>query len=270
MSQCGAKTRFGERCRNNAIPGHKFCYIASHGGRTAKFSQRFFNALQNHPLVLVVTIVASLITITGFGLYLRDQRLNTQAGKIEGPAFQNRRYLSVGSARFIIDEPNGTFLKDGDLPVLSLKERNGQLLVSTTIRDAEGHVVVEIKENEWAVNKNAAYDRNYTNDAFEVRDNRGKVALQIASLGDTIHVAGIFRCRSGWSAVFAPNKGNGALIDLRPRNVGPILEVEPMCQYPSALHFQACPGVTRLAGIVQHGLGPAYRLAGALDICTRK
>ena len=191
MNQCNATTRSGGRCRNNAIPGYQSCFIASHGGRTASSSQRFLNALKNH-WFSALSIIASLITIIGFWLYLHDQQLNTQAGKIEGPTFQSQRYLSVGSARFIIDEPNGIFLKDGELPVLSLNERNGQLLVSTTIRDAKGDIVAEIKENEWAVNKNAAYDRNYPNDAFEVRDNRGRVALQVASLGDTIHVAGIF------------------------------------------------------------------------------
>ena len=68
----------------------------------------------------------------------------------------------------------------------------------------------------------------------------------------------------------APDGENGAVMVPRPRHVDPVLEVEPMCQYPSALHFQTCPGITRLAGIVRHGPGPAYRLAGALDICTGK
>lgn len=221
-------------------------------------------------VVYIVSLAAAVIGIVSYVEYLKDKRQNAQVGVISSPASAQVRYLSVGSTRFRIDSPDGVFLKDGELPILSLSLKSGKLLVSTTIRDDKGELVAELRNNEWQTNKNSIFDRNYTDNALEVRDQNGKVALQVVHFGDTIHLAGIFRCRSGWTNVFCPVPEGGAVIDIKPPGQEPQHSIAPIFEYPSELHFGSCPGLSSLEKIITHGPGNAYRLTGALDICRKK
>jgi hypothetical protein len=220
--------------------------------------------------VTIVSLAAAIIGIIAYMDYLKDKRENAQAGVITSTASAEVRYLSVGSTRFKIDSPDGVFLKDGDLPILTLNLKHGKLLVTTTIRDNHGQIVAELTNNEWRTNKNSIFDRNYTDNALEVRDQNGKVALQVVHFGDTIHLAGIFRCRSGWTNVFCPVPEGGAIIDIRPPGQEPQHSITPIFEYPSDLHFGSCPGLSSLEKTITHGPGNAYRLTGALDICKKQ
>lgn len=265
---CTAFTKDGKRCRNNAIPGLKSCYLASHGGQAASAWARLTNRIQNHWLITLISVIGSIGSILGLVWYIRDQQIAARAGRIQAAPEATRMYISVGTTRFRVDEPNGIFLRDGADPVLILKRQERHLVISTRIRDASGNLIAELQNNEWAVNPNFKFDRNYTDDAIEVRDNQGRVALQVVTFGDTIHVSGIFRCRSGKSMVLAREGAEGAVMVPRPPGVEPEYAIQPICKYPSELNFGICPGINELARIVRHGPGPAYRLAGSLDICT--
>jgi hypothetical protein len=240
-----------------STPRSLFQNVGQHVKRPARF------------VVVAVSLLAAVIGIVSYLDYVKDKRENAQAGVIMSPASAQVRYLSVGSARFKIDSPDGVFLKDRDLPVLTLSLKRGKLLVTTTIRDAKGEIVAELTNNEWRTNKNNIFDRNYTDNALEVRDQNGKVALQVVHFGDTIHLAGIFRCRSGWTNVFCPVPEGGAVIDIRPPGQEPQHSIAPIFEYPSELHFGSCPGIGSLEKIITHGPGNAYRLAGALGICKK-
>ena len=47
-----------------------------------------------------------------------------------------------------------------------IRNRNGDLDISTVIRDRTGHMLVEIVDNEWRIS-NAAWEKNYSDDALE-------------------------------------------------------------------------------------------------------
>ncbi|MGA2467067.1 MAG: hypothetical protein ABSH06_22295 [Thermodesulfobacteriota bacterium] len=220
-------------------------------------------------VIAAVSLAAAVIGIVSYHDYLKDKREHAQAGVLASPASAQVRYLSIGSTRFKIDSPDGVFLKDGNLPILTLSLKSGKLLVTTTIRDAKGQIVAELTNNEWQTNKNSIFDRNYTDNALEVRDRDGKIALQVVHFGDTIHLAGIFRCRSGWTNVFCPVPEGGAVIDMKPPGQEPQHSIDPIFEYPSELHFGSCPGLSSLEKIITHGPGNAYRLTGALDICKK-
>jgi hypothetical protein len=220
-------------------------------------------------VVAVVSLVASLAGIASYFYYLHDKKMSAITGIISSNKKATVKYLSVGSTRFIIDSPDGVFLKDGDSPIFSMRLKDGKLLVTTTIRDSKGDIIAELQDNEWQVNKANIFDRNYTDDALEVRDQSGKVTLQVVHFGDTIHLAGIFRCRSGWSNIFCPVP-EGAVIDIKPPDVEPEHSIKPIFEYPSERHFGSCPGLGSLKSLIRHGPGPAYRLGGALDICAGK
>lgn len=83
--------------------------------------------------------------------------------------------------------------------LLTLKRVNGELMFSTTVRDREGNLVVEIVDNRWTVSpsKTNCWDKNYTKDSLEVKDGRGRVVLQVRLLPDRIQLQGEWRNETG-------------------------------------------------------------------------
>jgi hypothetical protein len=72
------------------------------------------------------------------------------------------------------------------------KRVNDKLLLSTTVRDRAGNLVVEIVDNRWTVSpsKTNCWDKNYTDDSLEVKDGRGRVVLQVRLLPDRVQLQG--------------------------------------------------------------------------------
>lgn len=268
MRHCIAKTRSGSRCRNEALPKSLYCHIKAHQAyKPEGLHKRLWTLIRLHWIVSV-GLVASIVTIVGFILYLRDKRAEATAGSLNAPSLGSVKYLSVGTTRFLVDSPDNVFLRDGDTPVLSLKLSSSKLLVSTSIRNANGELIAELRDNEWKLNRDSIFDRNYTDNALEVRDRQGKVSLQVVHFGDTIHLAGIFRCKNGWATVLGPVK-DGAVMDIKPPGKEAQYEITPICEYPSDRHFSSCPGIQSLSAFIRHGEGPAYRLGGSLNICNQ-
>ncbi len=216
---------------------------------------------------IYTTLLSLGLAIASFAYYKLDKQKNALTGVISSPHSAEVKYLSIGSTRFIIDSPDGVFLKDGEQPVLTMNLNDGKLMVSTIIRDTKGEIVAELIDNEWQLNDQNIFDRNYTDNALEVRDQTGKVTLQVVHFGDTIHLAGIFRCRNQWTNVFCPLAEGGAVIDMKPPGVEPEHSIQQIFRYPSERHFGSCPGLKSLEKTIVHGPGGAYRMGGALDIC---
>ncbi len=123
-----------------------------------------------------------------------------------------------------------------------------------------------MKDNEWKHQQPAIFDRNYTRDALEIRDKTGKVALQVANLGNTVDVAAVFHCKNDWTYMVGPIAGEGAAIELRRPGEPLTYEIPPICDYPSDLHFGSCPGIERLR---QMASGPhtTYQLHFPVHLC---
>lgn len=265
--RCKAKTRTGDQCRNNAIRGTGFCYVSSHGAIKKSLFARVINYIGNHPLVGLLALVIGIFSLW---LYIRDRTTSSMSGVLKSSETATRKYISVGSTRFIVDAPDDVLLRDGDRPILSLRSVNQKLLVTTEIRNSAGDLIAELKDNEWKLNRDLLFDRNYTSQALEVRDRAGKITLQVVDFGDTIHLAGIFRCRSGWTTVLAPAGEEGAVMDIKPPGEEPKYEIPPVCEYPSEQHFGLCPGIDSLSKLINHDpYGSAYRMGGSLNLCTK-
>ena len=104
------------------------------------------------------------------------------------------RVLEIGDsgAEIIYGGPAGTpvfeFFKKNEL---TLELVDGQLKVSTKIIDQSGKLVAELIRNEWKVAPPPqTWDRNYSDDALEVRDARGKIVLQVKAFADRIQIQG--------------------------------------------------------------------------------
>jgi hypothetical protein len=60
IRRCEHKKRDQEQCKNNAMPGRKFCYLASHCG-DAPLESRAQNFFQNNPIWKVVVFIVTLV-----------------------------------------------------------------------------------------------------------------------------------------------------------------------------------------------------------------
>lgn len=88
-------------------------------------------------------------------------------------------------------DPNRAFL----LPALkasqfTVESSDGNIKVSTRITDSDGNLIAKIVRNEWKVFPGRSWDRNYSDDALEVRDSRGLVVLQVRTYPDRIQIQG--------------------------------------------------------------------------------
>ena len=79
-----------------------------------------------------------------------------------------------------------------DYPI-KIKVDRGKLFVTVWIIDNEGKMVAQIANNEWQVNPNNFYDRNFSNMALEIIDNTKTPILQIIiKSGNEIDIGGVF------------------------------------------------------------------------------
>jgi hypothetical protein len=269
MPRCKATTKNGDQCRNNSISGTSFCYISYHGQIQKTFLQKARNFFRNHWQALVAAISLPLTAISLFSVYwyLQDKKLNATSGAISSAAESAAMSISVGSAEFHMLSKDGVVFDEGGDPLLSIRLLNGRLLVTTRVRDTSGGIIAEMNDNEWKHQRQPAiFDRNYTQDVLEIRDNTGKVVLQVANLGNTVDVAAIFHCKNGWTYMAGPIAGEGSAIELRPHGEALRSEIPPICDYPSDLHFGSCPGIERLKKMA---LGPhtTYTLHFPVHLC---
>src|SRR5436190_8084898 len=118
------------------------------------------------------------------------------SGRIESifSPSNSRRLFEIGDSGTIFDfrGPAGasmfTFFDDSNL---TIENSNGQVLVSTRIRDRSGRIVAELTRNEWAIARPPqSWDRNYSRDGLEVRDAFGDVVLQVRAVGDRAQIQG--------------------------------------------------------------------------------
>lgn len=141
---------------------------------------------------------------------------------------------------FVWNGPQGmnlfTIFDDNALKILS---ENGQIKLSTLIRDKNGNVVAEIVDNEWRSNiRPISWDRNYNKHAIEVKDRTGDVILQVRVLNDRIQFQGKFYSGSGdgFALVAAP-WGTGAIMEIKKNDEHLESHIEPIFKYPSDSHL---------------------------------
>jgi hypothetical protein len=154
--------------------------------------------------------------------------------------------IQVGQARVFLVDPNNPLAAQlyPALRTTQFKVENvdGEVKVSAQMLDREGDLIVELVRNEWKVAPPPrTWDRNYSDDAIEVRDDRGLVVLQVRALKDRVQLQGHW-----WIDLGPPNGirqltiretpgGEGADFTLSSPDLSPP-PIEPMFEYPSDGH----------------------------------
>lgn len=197
-----------------------------------------------------------------------DARQKATAGVLDSSAAAYPVFLSVGGTRFVLTpSANGVLFTDGITPLISERVVGGKMLVSVNVLDDKRDLVATLSDNVWKVSPPAVFDRNYTEDAVEIRDVKGKIVLQVVADGVSVHVAALLRCRSGRAVIIGPY-GDGALMQAFAPGTEPSYEIPSICDYPSELHLGSCPGVEALKKTMESRPGQGgIGLTAPLDVC---
>ncbi len=123
---------------------------------------------------------------------------------------------------------------------LGISLDKGQVLISCVMRDKEGKIVAELKDNEWKVQKAPViFDRNFDKNAVEVVDAYGSVILQVLAFKDKVQFQGKFYSKDGECFAFisdGPGKGAGMHIR-RKLDTTPVPAINKLFKYPSDQHL---------------------------------
>ena len=132
-------------------------------------------------------------------------------------------------------EPMFKIFEDSHITILI---EDDQLKVSSIIRNKNG-IIAELIKNEWKINPNNSFDRNYSQNALEVKDNNGDIVLQVKHVGDRIQFQGKFYDVNGNAVGIGKDRsGRGGVIEKTGPNHPELeLRIEPIFKYPSDLHL---------------------------------
>jgi hypothetical protein len=201
----------------------------------------------------LVSLIIGGVSYTIINVLHRDQGrpysgvLTPQATLLFSPDGGKISKIQIGQSRVFLtdlDDPLAlrvfSALRTGQFRVENI---GGEIKVSTQILDREGDLITELIRNEWKVAPPPrTFDRNYTDDALEVRDARGLVVLQVRALKDRVQLQGLW-----WIDMGPPNgirqftvrqnpEGGGGEIIISSKDVTPP-PIVPMFQYPSDRHL---------------------------------
>ncbi len=116
-------------------------------------------------------------------------------------------------------------------------------LLSTPVRDRNGNLIAEITNNHWFIYSLYSANKNYTNNALEIKDSAGHVVLQVQILPDRIKLQGEWWDTQGngirlVKPINLPSSSGGSMvIPLGRQNQHIEYLIPPMFQYPSKDHW---------------------------------
>jgi hypothetical protein len=151
--------------------------------------------------------------------------------------------LGDSGAVLVYAGPSGSPLfKFGEDTALIVLRENGQVKVSIIIRDQSGKAVAELVKNEWRVNPQNSWDRNFTSDALEVKDSSGDIVLQVRALQDRVQLqAKLYDSTGrgvGFGKILGPDGKWGGGIELTgAANPRLRLRISPLFKYPGDRHL---------------------------------
>lgn len=221
-------------------------------------------------LVIVVCVIVGALATYGsfyFGQKIKDEATAKTAteGIVSNVKIADERNLAIGGIRIVLTGSNDIIVTDGNSPLLSLEIDNGKLLVSANIYDETGKIVAILEENQWQVNKNNYFDRNYNDTAIEVKNQKGRVVLQVVNFGDVVHFAGVFHTKDGHVVSMLPSGESSSAIEIRGSERELTLDINSIFEYPSESNFGSCPGKDDLENIVMQGKYHFY-FSGSIDV----
>lgn len=207
---------------------------------------------------IVILIGALLVAFGTFGHYFFNQRIEQEKGKKQAyiGKLEPETKLKLSVHQHIFPQlelgDSGTILKftgkpsqsifkifeDNDLTIVT---EDGHLKISIVIRDKNGQVIAEIVKNDWKVNPSGSWDRNYSQNALEVKNSQGDIVLQVKLVEDRIQFqAKLYDSDGqgiGFGKIRTPAGWNGLIARTDDEHTELSFKIEPIFKYPSDLHL---------------------------------
>jgi len=180
----------------------------------------------------------------------KAEKANAMEGDIKSvnPGVARTRLFEIGASGSKFDfSPNGKNLSESLQAIqmlynagLQVAMENGEIKVTTPIRDRQGRLVAKIEKNHW-ITTTVCLDKNYSRDSFEVLDERGLVVFQMRLLPDRVQIQGEWRDEFGNGVRLrevGKNEGGTFSFWHNPEKEQEVMAlIEPMFEYPSVYHW---------------------------------
>ncbi len=198
---------------------------------------------------IFIAVGIIVTALAGYGTHHYGKKIDAYSGLLESKVLFSARtetypkmeFGDSGSVLLFAGTPGTpllTFTKDN---ALTIEVENDQIKVSKLIRDNSGKVVAELIKNEWKVNRNHSWDRNYSKNALEVKDDTGDIVLQIRLIGDKVQLQAKFYNSTGRGVgigkVLGPDGWGGGIELTGPNHPELLLKIDPIFKYPSDSHL---------------------------------
>jgi hypothetical protein len=169
---------------------------------------------------------------------------------IESGAIGNNVKIRIGNSHVFFNTADvfNDLLKTWSEDQFTVEILHNEVFVSTKIRDDNDNIIVELHKNEWKVEPPpGTWDRNYADDALEVKDAKGDVVLQIRVLSNVIQLQGVWWVNFGINgrtrmvvreapvSEQAPGHHDAQFVFCPPGT--PCKKIEPIFKYPSESHL---------------------------------
>jgi len=203
---------------------------------------------------ICITAASAFTFIAAFHSLIRSQWMEEQSSLLEGDLigagglhYPNLAtpWVQIGDSKSMLimvpQEKVQPYFKPFEDAEFFVEGGTEGPLISTTVRDRFGNLVVEIKQSHWIVHPPYSSDKNYTKYAFEVKDSSGHVLLQIRLLPHSlaIQVQGEWWNNEGKGLRILKAKDglHGLVIPLGPQNQHNDELIQEIFKYPSKEHW---------------------------------
>ncbi len=131
-----------------------------------------------------------------------------------------------------------TLFQFADYNKLKLSKDSKGIKVSILINDKRGKLVGELIDSEWKIKPSDLWDRNYSKNALEIKDDTGDIIFQVILVDNKVQLQGKFynSTGNGWG-IFGKKGEGGNITPLGPDSPFPDVKIEPIFKYPSDLHL---------------------------------
>jgi hypothetical protein len=221
------------------------------------FAHSFVPGVLILPVVVRVSLAVGASAFLVAGLYnpifrlWREEKAQAFSGELDAPVDEDRPDGSSFLIQIGATNDGGTLSWNGGStkPIfdvvgskMTARREGGKLLLSVDVRQrATGAVILSIVDNKWTVSsaQNVVWDKNYTRNALEVKDGRGRVVFQVILAADRIHIQGEWwhEDGSGGRVVrpFPYHRGeqDAEFILMTPKYFPDESAIEPIFKYPS-------------------------------------
>jgi hypothetical protein len=275
---CEAKRADGKPCEKYARQGSKYCSFhkdQEHWYERPRAKSTLRACLN---VGTVIGVVGVVIGVVGLLVVLVEKRARKEAeaksalsGEFkpaEDPCSPHALRVLWAGNQLIVDRETG----EGRLRIANLFDSvdiryTEAVLVSGDVVSLDGRIVARIKDNEWELNRDNYFTRNYDESALEVLDkDSGVIILQIEFFDKgTVRLAGLFGKAEAYVCVLDdgqhPIGDRTNMKEVVAKTRDALRTLKPIFVYPSDLHLGERDPSRELPGL----LGKEERLKEALQ-----